>query len=102
MPHGVTWHHNNNEMPRPLRTREDYSSWLADWKRTELPLLASFLHPELVEQFIHTAYDDYWRTLTRERAILTLMFHLSRKWLVRPLRSLDFSEFQWDQRARSL
>ena len=63
MPHGVTWHHNNNEMPRPLRTREDYNSWLADWKRTELPLLASFLHPELVEQFIHTAYDDYWREI---------------------------------------
>ena len=60
---GPTWHHNNNAMPRPLRTREDYTSWLADWKRTELPLLASFIHPELVEQFIHSAYDDYWREI---------------------------------------
>ena len=60
---GTTWHHNNNAFPRPLRTREDYVSWLADWKRTQLPLLASFIHPELVEQFLHPAYDEYWRQL---------------------------------------
>jgi hypothetical protein len=59
----LTWHHNNNAMPRPLRTQEDYLAWLADWKETQLPFLASFLHPEVFEQFLHTAYDDYWRDI---------------------------------------
>ena len=60
---GPTWHHNNNAMSRPLRTREDWIAWLAAWKQTQVNFLASFLHPELVEQFIHTAYDDYWRDI---------------------------------------
>ena len=60
---GPTWHHNNNAMPRPLRTPEDYTAWLADWERTRLPFIASFLHPEILEQFIHNAYDDYWREI---------------------------------------
>ena len=60
---GPTWQHNNNVMGRPLRTVEDYTAWLADWKSSQLPFIASFLHPELLEQFIHTAYDDYWRDI---------------------------------------
>lgn len=60
---GPAWHYRFNEMGRPLRTREDFAAWLADWKHTQVPLLASFLHPELVDQFIHQAYDDYWREI---------------------------------------
>ena len=60
---GPTWHYNNNVMGRPLRTVEDYTAWLAEWKSSQLPFIASFLHPELLEQFIHTAYDDYWRDI---------------------------------------
>lgn len=60
---GPTWHYNNGVIGRPLRTVDDYTAWLADWKVTGLPFIASFLHPELVEQFIHTTYDDYWRDI---------------------------------------
>ncbi len=57
----LSLHHNQNIFPRPLRTRDDYLAWLADWQRSQLPLLMTFIHPEIVDQFVHTAYDDYWR-----------------------------------------
>ncbi|MEE2822203.1 MAG: CocE/NonD family hydrolase [Acidobacteriota bacterium] len=60
---GPTWHYNNNAVPRPLRTTADYAAWLAAWKQTRLPFIASFLHPEIVEQFVHNTYDDYWRDI---------------------------------------
>ena len=58
---GPTWHHNNDAMGRPLRRRDDWNRWLAFWKESQLPMLMTLLHPELIEQFQHTAYDNYWR-----------------------------------------
>ncbi|MDA2925430.1 CocE/NonD family hydrolase, partial [Acidobacteria bacterium AH-259-L09] len=60
---GPGWYYGNQAMARPLGTREDWMAWLAAWKETRLPLIASFLHPELVDHFIHTAYDDHWRDI---------------------------------------
>lgn len=60
---GPTWHHNNDAMGRPLRRRADWNRWLEYWKESQLPMLMTLLHPELIEQFVHTAYDDYWRDI---------------------------------------
>jgi len=49
-----------NGLSRPLGSRQDWQAWLADWRRTELPMLASFIHPEFVDAFVHVDYDDYW------------------------------------------
>ena len=48
---GPTWHHNNNVIGRPLRTVEDYTAWLADWKSSQLPFIASF--PPRTARAIH-------------------------------------------------
>ena len=37
--------------------------WLETWRETRLPLIASFVHPQLLEVFLHATYDDYWREL---------------------------------------
>jgi putative CocE/NonD family hydrolase len=47
-------------LARSLRTRDEWESWLADWRRTELPLLASFIAPEFIDMFSHPDYDEYW------------------------------------------
>lgn len=60
---GPTWHNNNNAMSRPLRTRDDYRSWLDFWRESQLPFLMTFIHPELIEQFMHSANDEYWRDI---------------------------------------
>lgn len=57
---GPQWHYRMQAMSRPLGTQEEWWAWLTSWKETRLPLIATFLHPELVEEFAHTAYDDYW------------------------------------------
>lgn len=77
---GPTWHHNNNAFARPLRTRDDWVTWLAEWQRTQVPLLMSFIHPELIDQFVHTTYDDYWRDMdpgTRYREFDVPIYHES-------------------------
>lgn len=75
----LTWHDIQNAFPRPLRTRDDYVAWLADWQRSQLPLLMTFIHPEIVDQFVHTAYDDYWRDsdpATRYEDVEVPVFHV--------------------------
>ena len=60
---GLIWHYQNDALTRPLETHEDWTAVLAAWEETQLPLIVNFLHPELVEQFLHPAYDDYWRDI---------------------------------------
>ncbi len=45
---------------RPLASPDDWADWLADWKQSRLPLLASFVTPEVLDGFVHLAADEYW------------------------------------------
>jgi putative CocE/NonD family hydrolase len=50
-----------NGLSRPLASRDDWLGWLADWQRTAVPLVASFIEPEFLDAFFHVDYDGYWR-----------------------------------------
>jgi putative CocE/NonD family hydrolase len=57
------WHAMTAMFSRPLATSSDWQHWLDDWHDKPLPLLISFLHPEVLDVFLHPSYDDYWRDL---------------------------------------
>ena len=100
---GPTWHYSTQTMARPLRTAEDWAGWLAAWEETRLPLIATFLHPELLEQFIHPAYDDYWRDIdpgTRYNDIDVPIYHES-GWYDRYVRATYRNYLGIHERGRS-
>jgi uncharacterized protein len=47
-------------LARPLTNRKEWEAWLEDWRRRELPLVASFIHPEVLDGLAHVDYDEYW------------------------------------------
>jgi predicted acyl esterase len=77
----ASWWAANVGMPR-LDTREDWDGWLAYWKRSELPLLATFLHSEFLDGFRHPANDELWRQsdLTSELTELDVPLYYENGW----------------------
>jgi len=58
---GPLWHEKNGAFSLPLRTREDWDRWLAQWRDTGMPLMVSFVHTALLEPLLNAETDAYWR-----------------------------------------
>jgi predicted acyl esterase len=60
---GPAWASLMDGLARRLGSVEDWADWLADWRSSGLPLLASFLAPEVIDAFTHLDYDEWWEEL---------------------------------------
>ena len=60
---GPQWYEKHETFSVPLRTTEDWEFWLEQWRDTGLPLLASFIHPSLMEPLEQYAATDYWEEI---------------------------------------
>ena len=57
---GPGWYSMEGAFGRRLSNTQDWSEWLSDWRENHLPLIASFIHPELVEFFVNNESGGYW------------------------------------------
>jgi putative CocE/NonD family hydrolase len=54
------WHAMNDVFAVDLGQRDDWQAWLDGWRASGAPLLASFIHPGLLESMAGVADDEYW------------------------------------------
>lgn len=60
---GPQWYDKQQTFSLPLQTVDEWRRWLGQWRDTKLPLLASFVHPALMEPLHYAEDEDFWRDI---------------------------------------